>query len=81
MCVDFTDVNKACPKDRFPLPRIDLIVDSTIGHMMLSFMDAYFGYNQLMSPTDEEKMAFITNQGLYCYQVMPFRLKNARATY
>ncbi|GMH13234.1 hypothetical protein Nepgr_015075 [Nepenthes gracilis] len=82
MCVDFTDVNRACPKDSFPLPRIDLLVDSTAGHELLSFMDAYSGYNQIrMSPDDEEHTSFMTDQGTYCYRVMPFGLKNAGATY
>ena len=82
MCVDFTDLNKAYPKDSFPLPRIDQLVDLTIGHKLLSFMDAFSGYNQiLMDEDNQEKTSFITNQGWYCYKVMPFRLKNARATY
>ncbi|KAK0582675.1 hypothetical protein LWI29_028411 [Acer saccharum] len=82
MCVDFTDLNKACPKDSFPLPRIDQLVDATVGHETLSFMDAYSGYNQIkMHKPDEEKTAFTTDQGLYCYTVMPFGLKNAGATY
>ncbi|XP_052295858.1 uncharacterized protein LOC127901870 [Citrus sinensis] len=82
MCVDFTDLNKACPKDSFPLPRIDQLVDSTAGHGLLSFMDAFSGYNQIpMYEQDEESTAFITNQGLFCYRVMPFGLKNAGATY
>jgi hypothetical protein len=82
MCVDFTDLNKACPKDSFPLPRIDLLVDSTSGHQLLSFMDAFSGYNQIqMAEEDQEKTSFITNRSLYCYKVMPFGLKNAGATY
>jgi hypothetical protein len=82
MCVDFTDLNKACPKDSFPLPRIDALVDSTSGYELLSFMDAFSGYNQiLMHPKDREKTAFITDQGLYCYKLMPFGLKNVGATY
>jgi ribonuclease HI len=82
MCVDFTDLNKACPKDSFPLPRIDALVDSTSGYELLSFMDAFSDYNQiLMHPEDREKTAFITDRGLYCYKVMPFGLKNAGATY
>ena len=77
MCVDFTDLNKACPKDSFPLPRIDQLVDSTAGHKLLSFMDAFSRYNQiLMDEEDQEKTSFVTNQGLYCYKVMPFGLKN-----
>uniref|UniRef100_A0A2N9GJ57 RNA-directed DNA polymerase n=1 Tax=Fagus sylvatica TaxID=28930 RepID=A0A2N9GJ57_FAGSY len=82
MCVDFTDLNKACPKDSYPLPRIDQLVDSTAGHKLLSFMDAFSGYNQIqMTEGDQEKTAFITSRGLFCYKVMPFGLKNAGATY
>ena len=68
--------------DSFPLPRIDLIVDATSGHKLLSFMDAFSGNNQIrMEPNDQEKTSFMTEQGRYCYQVMPFGLKNAGATY
>ena len=82
LCIDFTDINKACPKESFPLPRIDLIVDATAGHELLSFMDAFSGYNQIsMDPDDQEKTSFVTAQGTYCYRVMPFGLKNAGATY
>ena len=82
MCVDFTDLNKACPKDSMPLPRIDQLVDSTAGHKLLSFMDAFSGYNQIrMDEVDQEKTSFVTSQGLFCYKVMPFSLRNARATY
>lgn len=82
MCVDFTDLNKACPKDSFPLPKIDQLVDSTEGHSLLSFMDAFSGYNQIpMDEQDEENTTFITNMGLFCYRVMHFGLKNAGATY
>uniref|UniRef100_A0A2N9FD92 Integrase catalytic domain-containing protein n=1 Tax=Fagus sylvatica TaxID=28930 RepID=A0A2N9FD92_FAGSY len=82
MCVDFTDLNKACPKDSYPLPRIDQLVDSTAGHKLLSFMDAFSGYNQIqMTKEDQEKTAFITSRGLFCYKAMPFGLKNAGATY
>ena len=82
MCVDFTDLNKACPKDSFPLPRIDQLVDSTAEHKLLTFMDAFSGYNQIkMAKEDQDKTAFITSQGLFCYKVMPFGLKNAGATY
>ena len=64
LCIDFTDVNKACPKDPFPLPRIDQIVDSTTGCELLSFLDAYSGYHQIfMAEEDEEKTAFITPCG------------------
>ena len=82
LCIDFIDINWACPKDSFPLPRIDLIVDATTGHKLLSFMDAFSGYNHInMDPSDQEKISFVTGQGTYCYQVMPFGLKNAGATY
>ena len=81
LCIDFTDINKACPKDSFPFPRIDLIVDATAGHELLSFMDAFSGYNQIsMDPNDQEKTSFVTAQGTYCYRVIPFGLKNAGAT-
>ena len=82
MCVDFTDLNKACPKDSYPLPCIDKFVDSTVGHKLLSFMDVFSGYNQIrMDEADQEKTSFVTSQGLFCYEVMPFGLKNAGATY
>ncbi|KAK0572021.1 hypothetical protein LWI29_024976 [Acer saccharum] len=82
MCVDYTDLNRAYPKDSFPLPKIDQLVDSTTGNKTLSFMDAFSGYNQItMHHSDQEKTSFITNQGLYCYKMMPFGLKNAGATY
>ena len=81
-CVNFTDLNKACSKDSFPLPRIDQLVDATASHQFLSFMDAYSGYNQIpMNPSDEEHTSFIIDRGLYCYKVMPFGLKNAGVTY
>lgn len=82
MCPDFTDLNKACPKDYFPLPRIDQLADSTSGHELLSFMDAFSGYNQIyMVESDQEKTSFTTDHRLYCYRMMPFGLKNAGATY
>ncbi|XP_068502488.1 uncharacterized protein [Phaseolus vulgaris] len=82
MCVDFTDLNKACPKDSYPLPSIDALVDSAAGCKLLSFLDAFSGYNQIkMHPMDEEKTAFMTEKSCYCYKVMPFGLKNAGATY
>ncbi|CAL8132253.1 unnamed protein product [Prunus armeniaca] len=82
MCVDYTNLNRACPKDSFPLPRIDQLVDATAGQALLSFMDAYSGYNQIfMHPEDQAHTSFITDRGLYCYKVMPFGLKNAGATY
>ena len=82
VCVDYTDLNDACPKDSFPLAHIYQIVDASAGHGMLSFLDAFSGYHQIpMHPPDAEKTLFITPHGLYCYNVMPFVLKNARATY
>jgi len=80
--MDFTNLNSACLKDSFPLPRIDQLVDSTVGHKLFTFMDAFSSYNQIkMSEEDQEKTSYITSQRLYCYKVMPFRLKNAGATY
>ena len=82
MCVDFTDLNKACPKDSYPLPKIENLVDATIGHALLSFMDVFSEYHQIpLCPEDQEKTVFITDRGLQCYKVMPFSLKNAGATY
>ena len=82
MCVDFRDLNKACPKDDFPLPHIEVIVDSAASSAMYSFMDGFSGYNQIMMAVmDKIKTAFITEWGTYCYKVMPFGLKNAGATY
>nr|KYP73705.1 Transposon Ty3-I Gag-Pol polyprotein [Cajanus cajan] len=82
MCTDYTNLNKACPKDAYPLPNIDRLVDGASGHKVLTFLDAYSGYNQIpMHLRDEEKTAFITDSANYCYQVMPFGLKNAGATY
>jgi hypothetical protein len=80
--VDYTALNKYCPKDPFPLPHIDQIIDSMVGCARLSFLDAYSCYNEIkLKVEDEEKMAFITPYGVFCYQVMPFGLKNAGATY
>ncbi|XP_073064080.1 uncharacterized protein [Primulina eburnea] len=82
MCVDFRDLNKACPKDCYPLPRIDQLVDSTAGHQYLCLMDAYQGYHQIpLAEEDQDKVSFITSEGTFCYVVMPFGLKNAGATY
>ena len=82
VCVDYTDLNDACPKDSFPLPRIDQIVDASVGHGMLSFLDAFSGYHQIpMHPPDAEKTSFITPHGIYYYNAMLFGLKNAGATY
>nr|XP_017239743.1 PREDICTED: uncharacterized protein K02A2.6-like [Daucus carota subsp. sativus] len=82
MCVDYTDLNAACPKDPYPLPSIDQLIDATSGHLMLSFMDAFSGYNQVkMNPTDIAKTAFITHRAVYAYKLMPFGLRNAGSTY
>ncbi|GKA30206.1 reverse transcriptase domain-containing protein [Tanacetum coccineum] len=82
MCVDFTDLNKACPQDCYPLPEIDWKVESLCGYPFKCFLDAYKGYHQIqMAKDDEEKTAFHTSQGVYCYTKMPFGLKNAGATY
>ena len=78
MWVDFTNLNQAYPKDSFPLPKIDQLVDSIVRHKLLTFMDVFSGYNQIqMAKEDQEKTAFVTSQGLYCYKVMSFGLKNA----
>ena len=82
MCVNYTYLNRACPKDAFPLPNIDMLVDNSAGYKTLSFMDAYSGYNQIpMALGDRHCTAFMTSSGNYYYNVMPFRLKNAGATY
>ena len=82
VCVDFTVLNKACPKDSFPLPHIDRLVEATAGKKLLSFMDAFSGYNQIMmNPDNQEKTTFITDCGTYIYRVMLSGLKNAGATY
>jgi hypothetical protein len=82
MCIDYTDLNKHCPKDPFPLPRIDQVVDSTAGSVLLCFLDCYSGYHKIALHLDnEDKTTFITPHGIYCYKVMTFGLKNARATY
>ncbi|GJW08637.1 reverse transcriptase domain-containing protein [Tanacetum coccineum] len=82
MCVDFKDLNKACPKDGYPLPEIDRKVESLCGFPFKFFLDAYKGYHQIqMAEKDEEKIAFITNQGIFSYKKMPFGLRNAGATY
>ncbi|KAA3485494.1 RNA-directed DNA polymerase (Reverse transcriptase), Ribonuclease H-like protein [Gossypium australe] len=82
MCVDYRDLNKASPKDNFPLPHIDTLVDNTAGHSFFSFMDGFSGYNQIkMHPEDMDRTTFITLWGTFCYKVMPFGLKNAGATY
>ena len=82
MCVDFTDLNKACPKYPFPMPQIDQLVDATVGHPRMSFLDAFQGYHQIpLTLDDQEKTTFVTPIGNYHYMVMPFGLKNAGSTY
>ena len=82
VCVDYTLLNEACPKDGFPLPRIDQIVDASTRHGMLSFLDAFLGYHQMpMHLLEAEKTTFIAPHGLFCYDVMSFGLKNVGATY
>jgi hypothetical protein len=82
MCVDYTNLNKACPKDPFPLPRIDQVIDSTAGCEQLSFVDAYSGFHQIpLYQPDQIKTSFITLYGAYCYLTMPFGLRNAGVTY
>jgi len=82
MCVDLTDLNNVCPKDSYPFSNIDSLVDSASGCGLLSFMDAFSGYNQIrMHPLDEEKTKFMPDTTNYCYKVMPFGLKNVGATY
>ena len=78
ICVDFTDLNKACLNDSYPLPRVNVLVDSTAQYKLLSFMDSFSSYNQIwMGESDQEKTSFVTSQGLFCYKVMSFGLKNA----
>jgi len=82
MCVDYTDLNRACPKDAYTLPNIDKLVDNSFGYKLLSFMDACSGYNQiLMAEEDKQKTTFMSESGNYYFNVMPFSLRNAKATY
>jgi hypothetical protein len=82
MCVDYTCLNKACPKDPFPLPLIDRRVDLTSGCEILSFLDAYSCYHKIMmKESDQLVTSFITLFGTYCYFTTPFSLKNAGAIY
>jgi hypothetical protein len=82
MCIDYTSLNKACPKDEYPLPRICQIVDSTTSCELLLFLEAYSGYHQIsLTVDDEEKTMFITPFGIFCYTKMAFGLKNRGATY
>ena len=82
MCVDYTDLNKHCPKDPFGLPRIDKVIDSTAGCELLPFLDCYSGYHQIALKKDDQiKTSFIMPFGAYCYTTMSFGLKNTGATY
>ena len=82
VCMDFTNLNKACPKDHFPMPRIDQLVDATVGHPRMSFLDVFQGCHQIPLALDnQEKTVFVTPIGNYYYKVMPFGLKNAGFTY
>ena len=82
MCVNFIDFNKTFPKDCYPLSRIDVLVNSTMEYEIFCFLHAFKGYHQIeMSEKDQEKMAFYLDRGVYCYTIMPFRLKNAGAIY
>ena len=82
VCVELTNLNKACPKDPFPMPRIDQLVDATVDHPRMSFLDAFQGYHQIpLTLSDQEKIAFVILTGNYHYKVIPFGLKNRRSTY
>ena len=82
VCTDFRDLNRACPKDNFPTPFIDQLIDACAGHEVLSFMDGFSGYNQIqIRKEDQYKTAFTTPWGTFAYRVMPFGLKNAGATF
>jgi hypothetical protein len=82
MCIDFTDLNKACPKDEFPLPRIDSLVDAAASSELMSLLDCYSGYHQIcLKKEDEPKTSFITPSGTYCYLQMPEGLKNAGGSF
>ena len=82
MCGDYRDLNRASPKDDFPLSHIDVMVNNTVQHKIFSFMDGFSGYNQIkMALKDMENTTFVTQWGTFCYKVMPFGLKNVGATY
>jgi hypothetical protein len=82
MCIDFMDLNKACPKDEFPLPRIDSLVDAAATSELMSLLYCYSGYHQIwMTKEDEPKTSFITPSGTYCYLRMLEGLKNARGSF
>lgn len=82
MCMDFTNLNATCPKDLYPFPNIEHVIDGSLGYRMLSFTDTYYGYNQIwIDPLDDLKMAFMSNHDNYDYISMPFGLKNSSSTY
>ena len=82
VCIDFTDLNRACSKDPFPVPKIDQLMDATVRYQRMSFLDAFQGYHQIaLALEDQEKTSFITLGGNYHYTVIPFELKNAGAIY
>ena len=82
VCIDLTDLNKACPKDSFPMPKINQLVDAIVGHPRMSFLDAFQGYHQIhLTLDDQEKTTFVTPIRNYHYKEMPFGLKNAGSTY
>lgn len=82
VCIDYTDLNRATPKDYYPLPTIDQLIDATAGHVLFSFLDPFSGYNQIvLAPEDRPKTAFITHRSVYAYRVLPMGLMNAGATY
>jgi hypothetical protein len=81
MCIDFTDLNKACPKDEFPLPRLDSLVDVTASSEFMSLLDCYTGYHQIWMKKEDEPKSFITPSGTYCYLRMPEGLKNGRGSF
>ncbi|KAL8156577.1 hypothetical protein AgCh_001612 [Apium graveolens] len=82
MCVDYTNLNKTCPKDHYPLPNIDQLIDATAGYSILSFLDAFLGYHQIiMAEEDICRTSFIIHHGTWAYIKMPFGLLKAGATY
>jgi hypothetical protein len=81
MCIDYTDLSRHYPKDPFPLSRIDQVVDSTTGSVLLCFLDCYSGYQQIaLKVSNQDKTTFITPNDIYCYTTMTFGLKNTGAT-
>jgi hypothetical protein len=82
MCIDFTNLNKACSKDDYPLPQIDTLVDAAAGSKMMSMLDCFSGYHQIwMMKCDEDKTRFTTPFGTYCYVRMPEGLPNTGCTF